>query len=141
MSQLENDPRWETARKIAIQYGLATGMKTNDAMQYALAVVEAGKGLMGKARYAEKRQLLIAEEIFLRTLLGGMEGEWLRRQSNLAVKTLEDYRLLTRTGFIKAMDDSAEYHYVLLYCMKYPGARGAPNKRPTIEPARRVGQF
>lgn len=121
--QLENDPRWETARKGAIQYGLAIKMKTNDAMQYALAVVEAGKGLMGRARYAEKRQLLIAEEIFLRTLMAGMEGEWLRRESNLAVKSLEDYRTLTNVGFIKALDDSAEYHYALLYCMKYPGAR------------------
>lgn len=141
VNQLENDPRWETARKIAIQYGISIGMKTNDAMQYALAEVEAGKGLMGRARYAEKRQLLIAEELFLRTMLGGMEIEWLKRQSNLAVRSLENYRLLTKAGFVKAMDDSAEYHYVLLYCMKYPGARGTPSRKSNIEPVRRVGQF
>ncbi|OPY31721.1 MAG: hypothetical protein A4E32_01323 [Methanomassiliicoccales archaeon PtaU1.Bin124] len=141
INQLENDPRWESARKIAIQYGLAIGMKTNDAMNYALAAVEAGKGIMGRARYAEKRQLLVMEEIFLRTLLGGMEGEWLKRQSNLAVRALEDYRVLTRSSIIKALDDSAEYHYVLLYCMKYPGARGAPNRRTGVEQPRRASMF
>jgi hypothetical protein len=141
-SQLENDPRWETARKSAIQYALAVGMKTNDAMQYAVAMVEAGKALIGKARFAEKRQLLAAEEIFLRTLLGGMDNDSVRRQSNLSVRSIEDYRLFTKQGLVRSLDDSAEYYYALLYSMKYPGARAQTgSKRGCSDGLKRLGSI
>jgi hypothetical protein len=123
ISTIEKDPRWEVARKTAIQYGLCIGMKTNDATQYAIAVVDAGKSRMANIHYAEKKHVLIAEGIFLKAIMGGMEVEWLKRQSNLAIKSVEDYRQFSRKGLVKSLDDSAEYYYALLYGMKYPGAR------------------
>jgi hypothetical protein len=67
--------------------------------------------------------------MFLKAIMGRMETEWLKRQSDLAIRSLEDHRQFSRKGLVRSLDDSAEYHYAIPYGMKYPGARSGQMSR------------